>query len=36
MTKDFKMLLQTDTYDFIRTHERLGKQDILLGLGGAI
>ena len=32
---DFKKLLQTEQYDFIRRHPRLGNRIILLGLGGS-
>ncbi len=32
---DFKSLLNTDEYDFIRTNERLEKRIMLLGLGGS-
>src|SRR5690348_7525893 len=33
--KDFKKLMNTSEYDFLRNHERLGKRIILLGLGGS-
>lgn len=33
--KDFKMLMNTSKYDFLREHERLGRRIILLGLGGS-
>jgi len=32
---DFKALMYSAEYDFLRTHERLGKRIILLGLGGS-
>lgn len=32
---DFKKLLQSEEYDFIRSHERLGSRIMLLGLGGS-
>lgn len=32
---DFKELLASEQYDFIRTHPRLGRRVILLGLGGS-
>lgn len=32
---DFKDLMLSPEYDFLRTHERLGKRIILLGLGGS-
>ena len=32
---DFKALMQTKTYDFLRTNPRLGDRIILLGLGGS-
>ena len=32
---DFKALMNSSEYDFLRTHERLGKRIILLGLGGS-
>lgn len=32
---DFKQLLQTKEYDFLRTNEHLGNNVILLGLGGS-
>ncbi len=32
---DFKTLIQTPEYDFIRTHNRLGNRIMLLGLGGS-
>ena len=32
---DFKTLMNTSEYDFLRTNERLGKRIILLGLGGS-
>lgn len=32
---DFKELLKTNEYDFIRNNERLGKRIMLLGLGGS-
>lgn len=32
---DFKKIMNTPEYDFLRTHERLGKRIILLGLGGS-
>ena len=32
---DFKTLLKTEQYDFLRTNEHLGKNIILLGLGGS-
>lgn len=33
--KDFKALMNTEQYDFLRREERLGKRMILLGLGGS-
>lgn len=33
--KDFKELINTSKYDFLRNDERLGKRIILLGLGGS-
>lgn len=33
--KDFKKLINTSEYDFLREHERLGNRVILLGLGGS-
>ena len=32
---DFTKLMNSPEYDFLRTHERLGKRIILLGLGGS-
>ena len=32
---DFKALLQTAEYDFIRSNERLGRRILLLGVGGS-
>ena len=32
---DFKELLKTNEYDFIRNNVRLGKRIMLLGLGGS-
>ena len=32
---DFKALLQTTEYDFIRNNERLGNRIMLLGVGGS-
>lgn len=32
---DFKALMNSPEYDFLRTHERLGNKIILLGLGGS-
>jgi len=32
---DFKQLMNTREYDFLREHERLGRRIILLGLGGS-
>lgn len=32
---DFKEIMNSSEYDFLRTHERLGKRIILLGLGGS-
>jgi hypothetical protein len=32
---DFKQLMNTSKYDFLRENERLGKRIILLGLGGS-
>ncbi|MCR5203825.1 MAG: nucleotidyltransferase domain-containing protein [Lachnospiraceae bacterium] len=32
---DFKALLNTKEYDFIRTNKRLGNRIMLLGLGGS-
>ena len=32
---DFKTLMNTSEYDFLRTNKRLGKRIILLGLGGS-
>lgn len=32
---DFKELMKSDQYDFLRLNERLGKRIILLGLGGS-
>ena len=32
---DFKKLMMTPEYDFLRNHERLGNRIILLGLGGS-
>ncbi len=33
--KDFKKLMKSGEYNFLREHERLGKRIILLGLGGS-
>lgn len=33
--KDFKKIMNTSEYDFLREHERLGNRIILLGLGGS-
>nr|WP_314461235.1 nucleotidyltransferase domain-containing protein [uncultured Clostridium sp.] len=33
--KDFKKIMNSDEYDFLREHERLGNNIILLGLGGS-
>ena len=33
--KDFKALIQTGEYDFLRKEEKLGRNLILLGLGGS-
>lgn len=33
--RDFKALMNTGQYDFLRKEERLGKRIILLGLGGS-
>lgn len=33
--KEFIDLINTDQYDFLRNHERLGKRLVLLGLGGS-
>jgi len=35
MEKDFKRLLDTDEYRFLKTNPRLGKRIMLLGLGGS-
>lgn len=32
---DFKSLMMTEEYDFLRSHKRLGNRIILLGLGGS-
>ncbi len=32
---DFRQIMNSSEYDFLRTHERLGKRIILLGLGGS-
>ncbi len=32
---DFKKLMNTSEYDFLRTNERLGNRIMLLGLGGS-
>ena len=32
---DFKQLMNTSEYDFLRTEKRLGNRIILLGLGGS-
>ena len=32
---DFKAIMNSSEYDFLRTHERLGNRIILLGLGGS-
>ena len=32
---DFKELMNTTEYDFLRTNERLGNRIMLLGLGGS-
>ena len=32
---DFRELLNSEQYDFIRTSERLGSRIMLLGLGGS-
>ena len=32
---DFKVLMKTTEYDFLRTNERLGNSIMLLGLGGS-
>ena len=32
---DFKALLQTEEYDFVRNNEHLGDRIMLLGLGGS-
>lgn len=32
---DFKALMMTEEYDFLRSHKRLGDRMILLGLGGS-
>ena len=32
---DFKALMNTSEYDFLRTNERLGNRIMLLGLGGS-
>ena len=32
---DFRKLIQTEEYGFLRTHERLGRRILLLGLGGS-
>lgn len=32
---DFKALMMTEEYDFLRSHKRLGNRMILLGLGGS-
>ena len=32
---DFKALMNTSEYDFLRTNERLGDRIMLLGLGGS-
>lgn len=33
--KEFINLINTDQYDFLRNHERLGKRIVLLGIGGS-
>lgn len=33
--EDFRQLLRSSQYDFLRRHERLGRRIILLGLGGS-
>ncbi len=35
MSVDFKALIGSNTYDFLREHPRLGRRVILLGLGGS-
>lgn len=32
---DFKVLMNTKEYDFLRTNDRLGDRIMLLGLGGS-
>jgi predicted nucleotidyltransferase len=32
---DFKKLMSSEEYDFLRTNERLGNRIMLLGLGGS-
>ena len=32
---DFKKLMNSEEYDFLRTNERLGNRIMLLGLGGS-
>ena len=32
---DFKQLMKSEGYDFLRTNERLGNRIMLLGLGGS-
>ena len=32
---DFKMLLETKEYEFLKTEPRLGRRILLLGLGGS-
>jgi len=32
---DFRKLIQTEEYDFLRTNPRLGNRIMLLGLGGS-
>ena len=33
--RDFKKLLDTEEYEFLKTNPRLGKRIMLLGLGGS-
>ena len=32
---DFRKIMMSQEYDFLRSHERLGKRIILMGLGGS-
>ena len=33
--KDFRQIMMTEEYDFLRTNPRLGERIILMGLGGS-